>query len=530
MLPSQQPHPSPPTVVAISSSSNILLSASPAPPTIYIQDRRWGGSAPVNFQPSDAQTPVTCAAFQRTQDSDGAYTHFVLGFQDGRVVLYRLRVPKQRGHYFQLQPVKVGAIGKLHKATMRGVAAVEFVPSYFSRIVSVGHDGRCRLVDFEGGGKVLRTWYVDGEATCLSVCPGTRGDGMDGQEMLIAVGTNAEKIEVFNVLGLLVGEIDMDGPVIGLEWVGDMCGPLLLPSRISSASPVSSLKGTKSLLIEGEKEGIVKQKTSRNVHPTPLPIGRDLFSQDKDSNTPRRKRSSAPARQALARIRPRISTETFKAPPPALSSIMRQSSSSSSPSASSQSDQEFFTPPSTQRRRRDKTQSKGRPKAKVPYTSPPPPATPRRRTSSATKAATRRTIGNADGAGSVKSPSSLPLRQGCMRRTSTPSWLIPRPTSVTSEGCGYRASKQRVDSDSDSDSTDCSTCSFDGRPERYVDGSSTRTRTPRHSASVDISTLFVQQAKLRRDVAGLRRELEDIKQDLSKCNSSKAERSGRQEK
>jgi len=58
---------------------------------------------------------------------------------------------------FQLQPVRIGAIRKLHKAAMGGITAAAFIPHYKSRIVSIGHDGRCRLVDFDGGGEVLRT-------------------------------------------------------------------------------------------------------------------------------------------------------------------------------------------------------------------------------------------------------------------------------------------------------------------------------------------------------------------------------------
>ena len=46
---------------------------------------------------------------------------------------------------------------KLHKAAMGGITAAAFVPGYASRVVSIGHDGRCRLVDFKGGGKILRT-------------------------------------------------------------------------------------------------------------------------------------------------------------------------------------------------------------------------------------------------------------------------------------------------------------------------------------------------------------------------------------
>jgi hypothetical protein len=83
------------------------------------------------------------------------------------MAMYRLYLPvisKRPSHShlhhsqgLQLQPVRIGAIKRLHKPAMGGVIAAEFLPCYKSRVVSIGHDGRCRLVDFEGGSKVLRT-------------------------------------------------------------------------------------------------------------------------------------------------------------------------------------------------------------------------------------------------------------------------------------------------------------------------------------------------------------------------------------
>jgi WD40 repeat protein len=156
LLPPQQPHPSPPNVLAVSSDANVLLSASPAPPTIYLQDRRWSGSACVRFQLTDTHTPVSCAAFQMF---DGcSYTNFVLGFQNGQLAVYRLYVPDaSSARPSHLQPVRIGAIQKLHKAAMGGITAAAFIPGYKSRVVSIGLDGRCRLVDFADGAQVLRT-------------------------------------------------------------------------------------------------------------------------------------------------------------------------------------------------------------------------------------------------------------------------------------------------------------------------------------------------------------------------------------
>lgn len=83
------------------------------------------------------------------------------------MVMYRLFLPMQPRHHkhryshyeqkSKLQPIRVGAIKNLHKATMGGIAAAEFIPGHKSQIISIGYDGQCRLVDCEGGGKILRT-------------------------------------------------------------------------------------------------------------------------------------------------------------------------------------------------------------------------------------------------------------------------------------------------------------------------------------------------------------------------------------
>ncbi|KAJ4293175.1 hypothetical protein N0V90_008457 [Kalmusia sp. IMI 367209] len=167
LLPPPQIHPSPPSVLAISSDGNILLSTSSMLPTVCLQDLRIGGSASVSFQPTDARSAVAIASFQSDETTNSPSVSFLLGFQDGTLSLYRLALSTRRPSYqdaylnqtqaFLLQPTRIGSIRKLHKAAMGGVTAADFVPGYQWRAVSIGHDGRCRLVDFEGGGKVLRT-------------------------------------------------------------------------------------------------------------------------------------------------------------------------------------------------------------------------------------------------------------------------------------------------------------------------------------------------------------------------------------
>jgi WD40 repeat protein len=168
MLPPLSAHPSPLNIIAISSDGRILLSASLAPLTVYLNDQRLSGNGFVQFCPREANANITCAAFQTPSDiRESSNAHFLLGFQDGMVAVYRVSISpiphdsvtshNQETLSIHLRPVLVGATKSLHKAAMGGCTAAAFVPGYRSRIVSTGRDGRCRLVDFGDGGTILRT-------------------------------------------------------------------------------------------------------------------------------------------------------------------------------------------------------------------------------------------------------------------------------------------------------------------------------------------------------------------------------------
>jgi hypothetical protein len=145
----------------------LLLSASASPPTVLIQDLRLGGLAAVQFKPTESTTAVTCAAFEVSGTvPSSADANLLLGFRDGTLALFRVCLPvltQARGlaadftRTSRLQIDTVGVISGLHKASMGGVTATAFVPGYSSRAVSIGCDGRCKLVDFEEGGQTLRT-------------------------------------------------------------------------------------------------------------------------------------------------------------------------------------------------------------------------------------------------------------------------------------------------------------------------------------------------------------------------------------
>ncbi|KAF1354553.1 hypothetical protein EJ07DRAFT_158453 [Lizonia empirigonia] len=245
LLHSSPPHPSPPNVVAVSHNGNILLSASPSPPTILLQDRRWGSSAPLYLQPIDSPSASTCAAFQTFDGSlHPVATYFVLGFQDGTLAMYRASLPSlsqddrfplaDQIQSVQLQAARIGAMKKLHKAAMGGVTAAAFIPGYTSR-VHVSGPATSLSVTTSGPkrsrGRKDRAVLFGGDAA------GDQELVFEGIQTLIAVGTYAGKVLIFNVLGLPIHELVMDVPIKSVEWVGDMSAPSILPHRKSALSP-----------------------------------------------------------------------------------------------------------------------------------------------------------------------------------------------------------------------------------------------------------------------------------------------------
>lgn len=126
-----------------------------------------------------------------------------------------------------------------------GITGAAFLPGHRTRAVSVGGDGKCRLVDFDCGGKILRTWHVRGPATSLSILQlpasfedrkeygagkkkrqpanTTDSSASDGAGIsIIAVGRMDGKVMLFDSLGLLLTEqtVDTDsGRVIDVEWI-----------------------------------------------------------------------------------------------------------------------------------------------------------------------------------------------------------------------------------------------------------------------------------------------------------------------
>ncbi|GME38155.1 hypothetical protein GTA08_BOTSDO10071 [Neofusicoccum parvum] len=247
-------HPSPPTVLAISSTSHLLLSASEKPPTIFLQNLTLRTPAS-QLQPRASSAAVETAAFHPERPNV-----FLLAFKDGTLAAYdatRILGRAGRGG----SGGEVGRFKGLHSVTNRvlancrgetgddpnvvgsksvSITSAAFLPGHRSRAVSVGADGRCRLVDFECGGNILRTWHAKGPATSLSVLSVRQKPGNVARAAAnraetgalnntLAVGREDGKVLVFDSVGILLGEQAVDagaGRIIDVEW---MKGPGLKP-------------------------------------------------------------------------------------------------------------------------------------------------------------------------------------------------------------------------------------------------------------------------------------------------------------
>ena len=165
------------------------------------------------------------------------------------------------------------------------------------------------------------------------------GDVYEGFETLIAIGTQAGKVLVFNALGLLIHEITVGVSITAVEWVGNMTAPSILPTRGLSPSPkprsVVDIVDAEGSTPSDEETGTVKKtrspcKSALTRKPVPVGPPPDLFSDE-----PRKFKSRVPSRRAsdvlrgsplrvervrnkhvkMSSVRPRISTETFQSPP-----------------------------------------------------------------------------------------------------------------------------------------------------------------------------------------------------------------------
>ncbi len=312
-----QTHSSPPTVIALSPTSHLLLSASVEPPTIHLTNLTLR-TLPVILRPSCSSSAVVAASFHPERANV-----FLLGFADGVLAIYdavhllrraskgeRREGPARTGNGGELGHIKglhtAGAnlppsdpdallesadLGAYQAGTeivtiggrSSGITAVSFLPGYTARAVSAGADGKCHLIDFEAHNRkesrIVKSWHVRGPATSLSVVPleGRRLTTPKGRKTsrreeasadvstgsLIVVGRFDGKVCIFSDLGILQGEMIVDpagGPILDVEWIGGSGDRVSKPSGGSRAELQSSNSMPRPSSCGSRRTSIVKGK------------------------------------------------------------------------------------------------------------------------------------------------------------------------------------------------------------------------------------------------------------------------------
>lgn len=271
LLDSPSHHPSPPTVLAVSPTSHLILSASEKPTVIYLQNLTLKTSA-IQLHPSASNAAVATASFHPERPNI-----FLLAFKDGTVAAYdttklaRSNVARTGGNSRPSTNGHAGEIShfsNLHRVTniknlsdpsdaspnatigskSVAITGAAFLPGFRTRAISVGADGRCRLVDFEAGGKILRTWHAQAPVTSLSITAiesspqtvkaskqksGAIGTGCEG-DTVIAVGRVDGQVLLFDSVGLRLDQILVNAlgeKIISVEWMNG-------PSPYAMSTPV----------------------------------------------------------------------------------------------------------------------------------------------------------------------------------------------------------------------------------------------------------------------------------------------------
>ena len=164
-------HASPPVALAISPTGHAMVSASDHPPTAYLKNLAQN-SSPILIESRVSRAAVSALAFHPERANI-----FLMAFRDGSVAAYdSTRIGRQPGGQFaDQQGVSRGQLSsflKLHRATtesskLPSITGAAFLPGFKTRAVTVGGDGRCRVVDFAGRGEILRTWHAKAPVTSV---------------------------------------------------------------------------------------------------------------------------------------------------------------------------------------------------------------------------------------------------------------------------------------------------------------------------------------------------------------------------
>jgi len=262
-----QAHVTPPIALAVSPTGHLLVSASDHPPVVYLKNLTHN-STPILMEPRASSAAVCTASFHPERPNV-----FLLGFRDGTLASYDASKISRKNHgpfsnEGMMVDGEISRFSNLHRTTsktankggtgthMVSITGAAFLRGYKTRAISIGSDGRCRLVDFADGGIVLRSWHAKAPLTSVSVAPihsRIQNDKMGkpnsitlgafaNTDNLIAVSRADGKVQIYDSLGILLHQrtVNEQGDkVISVEWA-DGPSPPSIAGFISKYGPSST--------------------------------------------------------------------------------------------------------------------------------------------------------------------------------------------------------------------------------------------------------------------------------------------------
>lgn len=285
-------HATPPVALAVSPNGHLLVSASDNPPVAYLKNLIHN-SGPILIQSRTSETCVSTIAFHLERPNI-----FLLAFRDGALAAFdATKIDRNRaGSISNQEKVNNGELchlPKLHRTTgssrAPAIADAAFLPGYKTRAISVGSDGRCRLIDFADGGVILRTWHAKAPVTSVSVCSrksesesrtrsaGSRGShtigGPTSTNNLIAVGRTDGMVCLYDSVGLLLDQRALSSSgekVISVGW-----------AKGASPRPISN-----TIVAENTSDLPSIERGDVELHTSPSPI-RSPFEAEKRAQAKR---------------------------------------------------------------------------------------------------------------------------------------------------------------------------------------------------------------------------------------------------
>ncbi|KAK4890724.1 hypothetical protein LTR27_010651 [Elasticomyces elasticus] len=277
--------------IALACSSTFVVSASDDPPITYVKDLASDRTVLLKPQASDAA--VIKATFHPDRDHV-----FSLGFRDGTIAAYNAGELSRSGH-----DGEIGHLTTVHS----GMTGLAFIPGTKSRAISVGSDGRCKLLDLESS-VVIRTWHA--KAPLTAVC---------ASRNLLAVARVDGKIHLYDNLGVLKEQRTM-GPerIISVEFVKGSTPPSVPVRLAENVSDPPSLPRKQTVSRAAKIPGASRAADEGTVRRNPMARSHvqlppedivDLFTPAHGNfGTPETRPTTSP------RSRPRILTLTFTLP------------------------------------------------------------------------------------------------------------------------------------------------------------------------------------------------------------------------